>query len=110
MVDLIEKEWRQDSIGETALDEAAFFVSFFELTDIWTPDIDGHAYAEFLTRLFRRITVKKAREHNGPKATKIKPKIVVKVLNKELKVSQMLGLAPVLQQFHIGGTCTQHDV
>lgn len=86
MVDLVEEEWEQDSKGEEALSGPAFFESFFQLADIWTPGIDGCAYAEFLTRLFRRITIKRASTKTGTRVTKIKPKIVVKVLNKDIKV------------------------
>ncbi|CDJ28401.1 LOW QUALITY PROTEIN: uncharacterized protein EMH_0040600 [Eimeria mitis] len=73
VVDLIEEEWRQDSKGEEGLSRSAFFESFFQLADIWTPGIDGSVYAEFLKRLFRRITVKRARAKTGARMTKIKP-------------------------------------
>mgnify|MGYP005790349331 CR=1 FL=1 len=90
-MDLIEEEWRHDSRGEEGLSRSAFFESFFQLADIWTPGIDGPAYAEFLKRLFRRITVKRVRTKMGARMTKIKPKIVVKVLNKDLKVRRQLS-------------------
>ncbi|OEH78090.1 apical membrane related protein [Cyclospora cayetanensis] len=82
VVDLIETEWQHDSKGEDALSREAFFESFFELADIWTPGIEGHAYADFLRRLFRRITVKRNGQRDGAKEPKLVPKIVVKVLNK----------------------------
>lgn len=88
VVDLIEEEWRHDSRGEDGLSRSAFFESFFQLADIWTPGIDGSAYAEFLKRLFRRITIKRARTKTGARMTKIRPKIVVKVVNRDLKVRQ----------------------
>ncbi|KAL8451768.1 hypothetical protein Emed_001784 [Eimeria media] len=82
---LIEEDWLHDSKGAEALSFNAFYESFFELADIWTPAIDGTAYAEFLRRLFRRITIKKAQAEPKLKSTKIKPKIVVKVLNQSIK-------------------------
>lgn len=88
VLDLIEKEWQEDSRGEEALSRSAFFESFFQLADIWTPEIDGHAYAEFLKRLFRRVTVRKGSTRTAETA-KIRPKIVVKVLNKSTTVRQV---------------------
>ncbi|KAL8424730.1 hypothetical protein Efla_001319 [Eimeria flavescens] len=85
VVDLIEDEWLADSKGEEALSPSAFFDSFFELADIWTPGIDAVGYAEFLRRLFRRITIKKAQTKPAAKAIKIRPKIVVKVLNQSIR-------------------------
>lgn len=86
MIELIEEEWRQDSKGKDWIDHSEFFESFFQLADVWTPRIDGSAYADFLRKLFRRITVKKGRMKPDARLTKIKPKIIVKVLNKDLRV------------------------
>ncbi|KAL8443209.1 hypothetical protein Emag_006037 [Eimeria magna] len=99
VVNLIEEEWLQDSKGEEALSFNAFYNSFFELADIWTPAIDGAAYADFLRRLFRRITIKKAHAELKLRPAKIKPKIVVKVLNQSIKCAAAVTHARLLSDF-----------
>ena len=52
-----ESDWLRDSRGAKTLSYAAFFDAFFELADIWTPNIDGREYSEFLDALRLRLQV-----------------------------------------------------
>ena len=52
-----ESDWLRDSKGQRTLSYSAFFDAFFELADVWCPNINGREYAEFLDALRLRLQV-----------------------------------------------------
>ena len=53
-----KKHRRQHSLstGEEVMEKECFLWSMFEIADHWTGSVDADEYAQFLRRLFRRIT------------------------------------------------------
>src|SRR5262249_51178856 len=72
-IKIVGEDFVRDSRGnESGLSYDLFYQSIFELSDIWCPDIDGRQYADFLDKLFRRMTVKVRRLVTG-ETVKIMP-------------------------------------
>ena len=53
----VQSDWLRDTKGQAALSYSSFFDSFFELADVWCPNIDAREYAEFLDALRLRLQV-----------------------------------------------------
>ena len=60
-----EEDWLADAGGAAQMDRTQFMDCLFELCDMYTTGIDGGSYAEWLRRLFKRITVKCYRYSDG---------------------------------------------
>lgn len=58
-------DWTKDSKGAESLSYVNFVDAFFELADIWCPEIDAEEYAEFLDALRIRLQVKRVRTRGG---------------------------------------------
>eukprot|EP00753_Platysulcus_tardus_P019162 PLAT7063.14.p1 GENE.PLAT7063.14~~PLAT7063.14.p1 ORF type:complete len:673 (-),score=227.14 PLAT7063.14:64-2082(-) len=50
-----EDSWATDAEGGSFMDETHFFNGMFELADVWVEEIDGDAYALFLSQLLASI-------------------------------------------------------
>jgi hypothetical protein len=61
----LQTDWERDAKGENTMGYRQFFDSFFELADIWCPDIDGGQYAHFLDTLRLRLTVVTVHKKDG---------------------------------------------
>ena len=53
-----ETDWASDAEGCERMSRDQLFNCLFELADMYTTGIDGGAYATWLLRLFKRITVR----------------------------------------------------
>ena len=57
-----EEDWASDMAGYKSgagsMDMAQLYSCLFELADMWVNSVDGAEYASFLSKLFRRVTVK----------------------------------------------------
>ncbi|CAG9329088.1 unnamed protein product [Blepharisma stoltei] len=71
---VIEEDWDTDSAGADALDYKHFYDAIFQLADIWTEEVNPNTYAEFLIKIYRRITTKRVVTQNG-EVKKIMPSI-----------------------------------
>lgn len=61
----VQVDWERDAKGAAAMGYRQFFDSFFELADVWCPDIDGGQYAHFLDTLRTRLTVMVVHKRDG---------------------------------------------
>jgi hypothetical protein len=61
---IVEEDWRREVGSSEVMPKSAFFSSLFQLADLWTVDIDGDAYAQFLEELYRAVT-EEENEANG---------------------------------------------
>ena len=53
--EIVEAEWENDRKGMDYLDRELFKDGLFELADVWSRDVDGDAYGEFLLRLAGQV-------------------------------------------------------
>lgn len=60
-----QSDWERDAKGEKTMNYRQFYDSFFELADIWCPDIDGGQYSNFLDTLRTRLTVMVVHKRDG---------------------------------------------
>lgn len=60
-----QADWERDSKGNATLNYRLFFDAFFQLADIWCPDIDGGQYANFLDTLRTRLAVMVVHKKDG---------------------------------------------
>ena len=56
-MDATEEDWLRDTMGEAGLGKERFFVSWFELADLWTESMEASEYEDFLTGLLEAIVV-----------------------------------------------------
>ncbi len=61
----MQADWERDAHGQSSMGYRQFFDAFFELADIWCPDIDGGQYANFLDTLRTRLSVMVVQKKNG---------------------------------------------
>ena len=54
-----EEDWVSDAQGAETISKEQLMGCLFELADMYTTSIDGRAYANFLRKLFERVTVKR---------------------------------------------------
>ncbi|KEP64096.1 UNVERIFIED_CONTAM: hypothetical protein HHA_319308 [Hammondia hammondi] len=80
---IIDNDWRRDSHGSPSLTFNLFRDAFFELADLWTPVVDGEAYATFLSKLFKRITVQQITRRDSAEKIRVVPRIVVRFRTKK---------------------------
>nr|PIL97478.1 hypothetical protein TGCOUG_319312 [Toxoplasma gondii COUG] len=80
---IIDNDWRRDSHGSPSLTFNLFRDAFFELADLWTPVVDGEAYATFLSKLFKRITVQQITRRDSVEKIRVVPRIVVRFRTKK---------------------------
>ncbi|PFH36252.1 hypothetical protein BESB_044440 [Besnoitia besnoiti] len=90
-ISIIENDWRRDSRGSPALTFSLFRDAFFELADLWTPVLDGDAYAAFLTKLFKRITVLQVTRAGSAEKVRVIPRIAVRFRTRQ---ARSLSAAP----------------
>ena len=60
-----QADWERDAHGNPTMGYRQFFDAFFELADIWCPDIDGGQYANFLDTLRTRLSVMVVTKKDG---------------------------------------------
>ena len=68
---VVEQDWENDSAGTGSLDYNLFYNALYELADMWTDEIDPQQYADFLKKVFRRITTKKQLKRTGAVAKQL---------------------------------------
>ncbi len=61
----VQADWERDAKGASTMGYRQFFDAFFELADIWCPDIDGGQYANFLDTLRTRLSVMVVQKKDG---------------------------------------------
>ena len=79
---VIEEDWESDSEGSPNLSYTQFCSSIFQLADLWTEEITPAAYADFLSKIFRRITCKKVMTKDG---IEVKQPVIQLVFPEELQ-------------------------
>ncbi|CBZ50608.1 hypothetical protein NCLIV_010760 [Neospora caninum Liverpool] len=85
---IIDNDWRRDCRGSPYLTFNLFRDAFFELADLWTPVVDGEAYATFLSKLFKRITVQQITRRESAEKIRVVPRIVVRFRTKKAPSSR----------------------
>ena len=58
-------DWREDAGGASKMTYVQFYNAFFQLADLWCPNIDASEYAHFLHALLQRVTVRQVRRKSG---------------------------------------------
>ena len=56
---VIQEDWENDSEDSLSLTYAGFYNTLFTLAEVWADEISPLAYADFLSRVYRRITCKR---------------------------------------------------
>ena len=69
-----ESDWLDDVQGAERMSKVAFMACLFEVADLYTTGIDGGAYATWLDRLFKRITVRLSTGPDGKIVATLPPK------------------------------------
>ena len=69
-----ESDWLDDVQGAERMSKVAFMACLFEVADLYTTGIDGGAYATWLDRLFKRITVRLSTGPDGKIMATLPPK------------------------------------
>lgn len=81
---IIDNDWKRDCRGSSVLTYALFHDAFFELADLWTPNVDGESYAAFITKLFKRITVQQIVRKESAEKVRVVPRIIVRFRDKKV--------------------------
>ncbi|KRX07127.1 hypothetical protein PPERSA_09341 [Pseudocohnilembus persalinus] len=55
LVNLLEQDWKFDSNGKKKLNKQDMKNAIFQMTDVWTPDLDAQQYAEFLYMIKEKV-------------------------------------------------------